>query len=97
LAGGGFQNLVLWNCESGNQERLFPTAPMWAARIRFWDEGRGITTVSGTYGMLSETREGVMGYPFVQHWDVETGQEAQDVAVGDLGIEVSAAIPRGSP
>lgn len=96
LAGGGFQSLVLWNCESGAQERMFET-PMWATRIRFWDEGRGITTVSGTHGMLTETRQGVMGYPFVQHWDVETGQEAQEVAVGDLGIEVRVEIPRDSP
>jgi hypothetical protein len=60
---------------------------MWAARIRFWDEGRRITTVSGTHGIVTETREGVMGYPYVQHWDVETGEEVAVATAEELAKE----------
>jgi hypothetical protein len=60
---------------------------MWATRIRFQDEGRRVTTVSGTHGILTETREGVMGYPWVQHWDVETGEEIAVATVEEMAKE----------
>ena len=72
LAGGGAQNLVLWNTGSGAVESIYPTSSGGAVHIRFDKEGKQLTTVSGFHGTEGENGEDLLVYPRVHEWRVET-------------------------
>jgi hypothetical protein len=72
LAGGGLQNLVLWDTETGQVERIYPTTSGQAAHIRFSGDGKSITAVHDFYGTGDrKTGADALVYPRVQKWDIE--------------------------
>jgi WD40 repeat protein len=74
LAGGGPQNLVLWNTESGEVERMFPSSSGGAVHIRFTEDGRFLTTVREAHGHVTEAGQSLLVYPGVHYWDAESGK-----------------------
>jgi hypothetical protein len=90
LAGGGIDDLFLWDCESGEQKWKAPHG-LSAAHIRFSEDGRWMTTVTGTYGHRDEQGQDTLGYPIVRHWNAETGDEVAAAAVED-GISLDRLI-----
>ncbi len=72
LAGGGAQNLVLWNTGSGTVESIYPTSSGGAVHIRFDKEGKQMTTVHDFHGARGENGEDLLVYPRVHEWSVES-------------------------
>ena len=72
LVGGGLQNLVLWDTETGQVKRIYPTSSGQAAHIEFSGDGKSITAVHDFYG-TGDRRTGAdaLVYPRVQKWDIE--------------------------
>lgn len=77
LAGGGPQNLVLWNTESGEVERLFPSSSGGAVHIRYTEDGRFLTTVREAHGQRTEAGQNLLVYPGVHYWDTESGKAVE--------------------
>jgi WD40 domain-containing protein len=71
LAGGGVQNLVLWNTASGAVEKIHPTSSGGAVHVRFDKDGKQMTTVHGFHGTRGDNGEDLLVYPRVQKWRVE--------------------------
>lgn len=82
LAGGGIDDLFLWDCESGAQQWK-ASHGLSAAHIRFSEDGRRMTTVTDTYGHRDEQGQDTLGYPIVRHWNAETGEEVAAAAAED--------------
>jgi WD40 repeat protein len=72
LAGGGAQNLLLWNTETGAVEKIYPTSSGGAVHIRFDKESKELTTVHGFHGTRGDDGEDLLVYPRVQKWPVGT-------------------------
>jgi WD40 repeat protein len=72
LAGGGIQNLVLWDTGTGQVKRIYPASSGQAAHIRFSADGKSITAVHDFYGTQDRKTGGdALVYPRVQTWDLE--------------------------
>jgi WD40 domain-containing protein len=71
LAGGGVQNLLLWNTQTGDAEKIYPTSSGGAVHVRFDMEGKEMTTVNGFHGTRGENGQDLLVYPRVQQWPVE--------------------------
>ena len=69
LAGGGIQNLVIWDLAGGAQ-RVYPTESLGAVHVRFSPDGKKVTTVQGFHGHIDEAGNNLLVYPRVREWDV---------------------------
>jgi hypothetical protein len=70
LAGGGSQNVVLWETASGKVSRLLPSSSGGAMHLRFSQDGKKLTAVREFYGTTSARGDDLLVYPSVREWNV---------------------------
>lgn len=74
LAGGGLQNLVLWNTKTGQLLHTYPAASWGAKYIRFSPDDKSLTTVRDFSGTIRGNTE-LLSYPTVQQYAVESAPD----------------------
>lgn len=71
LAGGGLQNLVLWDTQTGQLLHTYPAASWGAQYIRFSSDDKSLTTIRDFTGTIRGNTE-LLSYPAIQQYAVES-------------------------
>lgn len=74
LAGGGLQNLVLWDTQTGQLLHTYPAASWGAKYIRFSSDDKSLTTVRDFSGTIRGNTE-LLAYPAMQQYAVESAPD----------------------